>query len=962
MPLTSRRSIGEVRWTIPIVAGVESDPLLERERELAAISRYVDAARAGEGGSVMLEGPAGIGKTALLTAACKQARRAGMATLTARAAELESALPWGVARSLLEAELAAASKAERRKLLSGAAGLARIALRSGDPRAPRPPDAFGAALHGLYWLTANIAAKQPVLLAIDDAHWADKPSMRWLAYLVARLDGLPVSVLTTVRPGDAGAPSRSISAIARAGPVLRLTGLGREATAILAHARLGTRASPELCDACHAATTGNPFLLRCLLDDLSDQGFVPDGRSIAAVAGMHPDAVSRAIFARLARLSPVTRDLASAIAVFGARCSLSDAAALAGLDEDAAAAAADTLAAQNLIAESEPLRFLQPIVQTAVYHEIPSHRRARWHGRAAQLLDDEEAPTDEIAVHLLAVEPSGEAAVVGILRSAATSALAAGAPESAVQYLERALAEPPPARVRVPILRQLGVAEASLHKPACAEHLRAALRLSSEPGERAQIARQLAVPLMHSGHVSEAVGLLERAAGELAPGNRELRLELEAEIIGARRLDPALRGAAVDRVRLLRAAQLKGRTRGERAALSAIALEPDSPDRTAAESVELALRALGKGQLLAEAGVESPSFWYATSALLLAEAPELAESVLDAALADARCRGSTVGSALGFSFRALLAYQSGRLAEAEADARNAIEIAPSTRWAPSVYALLFLIEILLDRGRPDEAARAVAESGVGARNDTLLPLLLLRQSRGRLSLALGHTDTGLADMRAAAAQLEIGAFSAQLWPWRSAHALALAAAGDSDEARRLADEELRLTRAFAAPRALGISLRARGLVEPGGADINLLIKAVAVLAGTRATLEHARALIDLGAAHRRAGRRSEGVESLRKGLDLAHECGASGLAEVARAELVVAGAKPRRDALRGRDALTASEVRVAEMAAQGHANREIAQTLFVSLRTVETHLTHAYQKLAIDSRDALPGALVGSER
>jgi AAA ATPase-like protein len=172
--------------TSPIVAGFESDPLLERERELAAISRCMRAAGASEGGSLMLEGPAGIGKTALLNAAREHARRAGMTTLTARAAELESALPWGVVRSLLESELAAASKAERRKLLSGAAGLARIALRSGDGRGSGPADALGAALHGLYWLTANIAAKRPVLLAIDDAHWADKPSIRWLAYLVAR--------------------------------------------------------------------------------------------------------------------------------------------------------------------------------------------------------------------------------------------------------------------------------------------------------------------------------------------------------------------------------------------------------------------------------------------------------------------------------------------------------------------------------------------------------------------------------------------------------------------------------------------------------------------------------------------------------------------------------------------------------------------------------------------------------
>jgi DNA-binding CsgD family transcriptional regulator len=274
-----------------------------------------------------------------------------------------------------------------------------------------------------------------------------------------------------------------------------------------------------------------------------------------------------------------------------------------------------------------------------------------------------------------------------------------------------------------------------------------------------------------------------------------------------------------------------------------------------------------------------------------------------------------------------------------------------------VYALLFLTEILLDRGRPAEAARTLAESGLAGRDDELLPLLLLRQSRGRVSLALGDADTGLADMRAAAAQLEAGAFSAHLWPWRSAHALALAATGESEAAGRLADEELRMTRAFGAAGPLGISLRARALVEPGAADMELLHEAVGVLAPSSATLEHARALVDLGAALRRAGRRTEGIESLREGLDLAHRCGADALVALARQELGVAGAKPRRDALRGRDALTASEARIARMAAQGRSNREIAQMLFITLRTVETHLTHAYQKLSIQSRDALPTAL-----
>jgi DNA-binding CsgD family transcriptional regulator len=936
----------------------EGAPLLEREPELAEIARSVGAAGAGEGGVLLFEGPPGIGKTALLTAARSQARRAGMVTLSARAGELETDLPWGVVRDLFGPELAAASKAERQRLLSDAAGLARIALRSGAAHtARREGDTFGAALHGLYWLTANMAASRPVVLAIDDAHWADTPSLRWLAYLAARLEGLPVLVVVAVRPGDPGMTSGPISAIAQAARAVRPSALGREATAVLVRATLGDEASPELCDSCHSATAGNPFLLRCILQELRDQGALPEGAAAERVTEIHSDAISSATIARLARLPTVGRDLASSIAVLGTSCSLSDAAAIAGLDEDAAVLGADALAAEGLIAGSEPLEFVHPIVRTAVYDEIPSHRRARWHRRAARLLDDEEAPAEEIAVHLLAVPPSGDAVVAGILCSAAAAALAAGAPESAVEYLDRALAEPPPAPAQVAILRQLGAAEASLQRPAGAEHLRAALSLSSQPSERAEISRELAVPLMHSGRMGDAVDLLERAIGELQPEHRELRLELEADIIAARRLNPALRQGALERVRVLRAAGLRGRTFGERVALSAVALEPDSPIGTASESVEFATRALGDGQLLAEAGVESPAFWYAASALILAGAFELADPVLESALAEARSRGSPVGSALGLGFRALLGYRTGRLADAEADARHAIDIAPSARWAGSVYATVFLIEILLDRGRPEEAAQAVADSGLGAAEGASLPLLLVRYGHGRLRRLLGDVDAGLADMRAAAVQLEAGAFPPQLWPWRSTHALALTSLGERRDACRLVDEELTLARAFGAPGPLGVALRVRGLVEPGGADLDLLREAVEVLADTGAELEYARALVDFGAALRRAGRRADGAEALREGLDLAHGCGAGALAARAREELVAAGARPRRDALRGRDALTASELRIARMAAEGRTNREIAQALFIGLRTVETHLTHTYRKLAIHSRDALPGAL-----
>jgi DNA-binding CsgD family transcriptional regulator len=195
-------------------------------------------------------------------------------------------------------------------------------------------------------------------------------------------------------------------------------------------------------------------------------------------------------------------------------------------------------------------------------------------------------------------------------------------------------------------------------------------------------------------------------------------------------------------------------------------------------------------------------------------------------------------------------------------------------------------------------------------------------------------------------------------PWRSDAALSLIVLGDCREASRLCAEEIGLARQWDAARGLGIALRVAGAAE--GGDIALLTEAVSVLRPSPARLELARAVIDLGAAHRRAGSRAQARDFLREGLDLAHALGGLALADRARRELVVAGGRPRRDATRGRDALTPSELRVAQLAAAGQTNRQIAQALFVTQRTVENHLTSTYGKLGISSRPELPAALAGS--
>jgi DNA-binding CsgD family transcriptional regulator len=171
----------------------------------------------------------------------------------------------------------------------------------------------------------------------------------------------------------------------------------------------------------------------------------------------------------------------------------------------------------------------------------------------------------------------------------------------------------------------------------------------------------------------------------------------------------------------------------------------------------------------------------------------------------------------------------------------------------------------------------------------------------------------------------------------------------------LVAEELELARTWGAAGALGRALRAHGLVT---GDVDDLRKSVVVLAGSPWQLEHAHSLIELGAAFRRSGHRTAAREPLHAGMELAHACAAEPLVTRAHAELLATGARPRRMSRSGIDALTAAERRVVDMAARGLTNRQIAQALFVTSRTVEVHLTHAYQKLAITSREQLPALLI----
>jgi DNA-binding CsgD family transcriptional regulator len=931
--------------------------LLERETELAGLDDAAAAALSGSGRIVVIEGQPGIGKTRLLAAACERAGDLGMEAVSTRAGELERDLGWGVVRQLFERALASVSQREHGECFSGAARLASAVLGRGeDSSLPRSADATAAALHGLYWLTVNLAERGPLLLAVDDAHWADPPSLRWLCYLAVRVEELPVLLAVTVREGEPGADLDFVGVVAAqsAAQVLRPAPLSEQASEHVIRAALGRRPDPEFARACQAAAGGNPFLLGELARDLARARVPPTAAQAARVREVRPEGIARNVAERLSRLPAEARELAAAVAVLGSRASLRYAADLAALDDEGATAAADTLVGANILHAGVPLEFCHPIVRTAVYSELPAIRRAEWHRRAAGILGAAGRPADEVVVHLLAVEPRGDPSVVERLRAAAEDALARGAVQAAVVYLRRALAEPPPPEVHADTLRALGSAEGRLVDPGAIEHLREALELERDAGERARTAHELAKALLQGLRSREAVELLERALSTVAEVDREMVLELEAELAAIAYLDVAAAPMVFERIRRLLPEVEEGRTPAERLVLSQLANQLAHAGASAEHVGELAARALGDGRLLAEQTADSLSLHVVVYALVLADRFELAEAALDDAIADARARGSAVGFAMASSVRSELDYGRGAVADSVAEARNSIE----AREPPLPNALGWLVRALVERGELEAAARVLRESPYGEELPHLLTFTNLLHAHGELLVAQGKTRQGLELF------LEVLRRTEPLGPRRViaveaglAATIAFGALGDTAEARRRAADAVERARAWGTASLLGRCLRVQGLVEGGREGIERLSEAVSLLVESPRRLEHARALVDLGAALRRAGHRREARDPLRQGLDLAYACGATALLERARTELRAAGARPRRVRLTGVDALTPSERRVAEMAAQGLTNREIAQALFVTPRTVETHLGHAYQKLDIGSREELRAAL-----
>jgi DNA-binding CsgD family transcriptional regulator len=536
---------------------------------------------------------------------------------------------------------------------------------------------------------------------------------------------------------------------------------------------------------------------------------------------------------------------------------------------------------------------------------------------------------------------------LAVLQDAGRAALRKGAPEGALRYLRHALKISGSGTVPPSVLIDLGLAEAAAGEPMSLNRFEMALDLISEPDEQADALYSLGQTLYRFGRYTEA-GVAFRRGAEMFDGrDQQIRLRFEGAAWSAdTHLTPTRHGPAS-------AANVDGDGPGDRAVLAVHALNAALTIPPAAEAGELAIRALGDGALLAEQTSQGAGVNLAILALHHSGRLIEANEVADATIRDACDRGARLAYAEASVVRAIVLYTRGRVNDAAADAQAAFDLLQHREHAHAQTALAVLVHCLIDRGELTEATKTIS---LAENRLTPTPAIdaYVRIASGRLNLRRGLIDEARRDLEAAEALFgDFGTLNPASLPWRSLAGLIAHISGDGARAQSLIAEEIRLAEQFGVAIPLGLALQRRGLTESGRDALETFGQAAEVLEGTEARLHLARAHYGLGRGLRRAGQRVDARRHLGTSLDLAHRSGASGLEAEIREEMMAAGARPRRAAVTGVESLTPTELRMAQFAAEGLSNREIAEKTFVSRNTVGWHLGNVYKKLQIESREQL---------
>lgn len=881
-------------------------PTVGRDAELRTTRALLVATAAGRATTAFVTGEIGVGKSALLDAVTGQARALGFAVATARATRLESDLRGGVADQLADG------------------------LRA-DPV---------EALDDLHRAVRRALGRGPLLLAVDDVHLSDSWSLRCLAYLLRRVHDEPLAVLLTAATGQSPAGEVALPELAGGHTTtVELGGLDVEAVGEL----LG---DPGAARACHEVTGGNPYLLRALQRELT-----PD----ADIGTLGSPDIGRILRVRLRPYEGAT-ELVRATAVLGADATVDRVATMAGVEPRRALRIIDALVRLHVFRDDYPIAFVHPFLRNSVLADLPVATRAADHARAAKLLADAGAPDTRVAEHLRAARAIPLPWAVDVLRRAARQATHDGRLDAAQDYLERALEERLTSDERLAVQLELvhvtyvvdqaegmaklrdALAHADDARSAAGQAVSMLLRLCSAPEARLalSIGLQLVSRLSSQEHdeswelrtmsylagVGNNVGLALRAS--------MFTDELESEVPNSPRL------------------------RQVHSALMSLghALRGDSAEK----AVQHAAEALDGDRV----DVFTQPFVFTVSTCFMADAPDLSDRFRRMIASEAEPhdyhlrKGTAVSLAHGMDYLA-----KGDLVRAKTflkwqlrlfDELRAVDVCPM-----AILCAARLAEVLVDLGRFEESRDLLARHGFAGELPEMFQHNVTLFARGKLKLATGDAAGALADLAECGRRLTASKIdSPAILPWRALAVRARLALGMREDAARLALEDLERAKRWGTPRAMGTALIAVGLTGDDEPAVRALRKAVEYLTESAARLLHAEALFELGARLRRRGQPERAIPHLRKAVELSAKCESKPLIGLAADELRACEPATARGTAHG---LTRQETRVAGMAAQGLTNRQIAEALFLTRRTVELHLSGAYRKLGITGRADLAAAL-----
>lgn len=918
---------------------------------MAAIGEALGEATEGWGRLVLITGAPGIGKTRLAQAATRQAAMLRFQVCQARGTELERGFAFGIVRQLFEPLLALADAAGQAELLRGpAAGAEAVFAPPAGPAGASPDPEFGR-LHALYWFAANLSERAPLLLAVDDAQWADEATIRFLAFLAPRLEGLPILLLLSTRTGAEGVPLRPEITEHPNLVAIEPDPLSEAAVSGLLAERLDDEVTDEVAAACHRATGGNPFLINELALELEERR-ASVALEAATVEDVAPRRVEDSIRTRVARLGPEAETVAKALAVLGDRIDPAEVARFTGLEPSRVSELADALAAVHVLEPARPLRFAHPILQAAVYGGIPEGARGELHAWAARMLSDA-GDLDAAAAHLLSAPPQHADWAIDCLRRAGGVALARGEPGAARDAHERALLEEPSGDERAAILFEVARAAGQAGEPDAIDLLREALDLARDPELRLAAFTEYAMALHFLDQAEEAIDVASEALDEFPDAAPRVAAPLRALLLIGAHHTPGTRRKTLGAIRDLTERPLDTQTPVE---LGHLALELIVIDGDPTGAGEAAERSFETG-LIELVTADFPSVYSCSTALTLAERYDSADRWLTLAIEDAQRRSSARAYAPASAFRAWNSLRAGRLGDAEADAVASLELLAGDHIIRPVAAAS-LIAILVERNELEEAQRVRSALDLGSLRPDLFGLMMFEKASASLCLAEGDPEGVLMHARTLADWESAMGYQPDAWvPYRHLQATALRLLDRPAEAVEIARAASEAARERGLARSLGLALRVQAQCAEGSHREALLLESEAALRASGAAVEHAKTLIELGSELRRTGRRVEAREWLEAGLELAVRSRARGLAERAHEELAATGVRRRKVLDTGVEALTASELRVARLAAEGKTNREIAQELFVTIKTVEFHLGNTYRKLETSSRSDLPQLL-----